>query len=1230
MENTVGEKTRSWLDRPVASFLPRLNIETLLVSLILILALISRFSALGVRVMSHDETNHVVPAYELYQGNGYVHDPITHGPLQFHLLAASYFLFGDTDFSSRIPAALFSVITIAFVLLAFKRYLGRTGALLAGVFFLISPYMLFYGRYTRNEAFVGLFGVVMLYAVLRYLETGKKQVLFLFTAALALHFASKETAYIYTAQLLIFLAVLFLLDVIRMAWTSARRKRLFLIEMLEGLFFTGLALGAGVLGAGVTEEAAASVGGISPEVLKIVLIACIALALISFILGIYVLIKDLGWKSVKDTRSFDLLLLTITLVLPLLIAVPMKVAGWDPLDYSQAGILHTAITLAIVVSITVVLGLLWKPKTWLGNMAVFYSIFTVFYTTFFTNGQGFFTGLVGSLGYWMSQQGVNRGSQPWFYFPFLQVPMYEYLPALGTILAAVIGIRHKLFSTLPGIAPAAQTKIIDTPIQLPLPETEAITEENGFPEPRRLPVLSLLLYWSVMSLLAYSIAGEKMPWLTVHISLPMCLAAGFGIGYLLDTLPFKRLASAKGILTWLLISVFLVSLGETLNILTGPNRPFAGKELAQLQTTSTFLFAFLATLLSAWGLWRLLREWSSKDFFRLSVATLMAILAVFTARSAYQASYINYDNGKEFLVYAHSAQGPKDVLEQVEDISLRTTGGKNIQVAYIGDALYPYWWYFRDYPNKTWLKDQMTRDLLNYPIVISDDEQYSKTLAILKDGYTDTKYTRLVWPMQDYFNLSWKGLWEGIKNPAMRQAIFKIWFNKDYSQYAALANNSGLTLETWQPSAGIHLFIKKDIVAQIWSYGTLPSQTITESIDPYAGKYVSLIPESYFGAPGSGDGQLSIPRGIAIAPDGSVYVADSRNNRIQKFTSDGKFLLSWGSYGSVDAGSAPGSTFNEPWGVAVAPDGSVYVADTWNYRIQKFSPDGKFISMWGDPGPADSPTTYWGPRGVATDQNGWVYVADTGNNRVVVFNDRGEFQTQFGYNGVNEGEFDEPVGIAVDDDGLIYVADTWNQRIQVFEPADGGGYQVVRSWQVEAWFGRSVNSDPFLALDHAGNVFITDPDAFRVLQFTTTGDFVRGWGDPSAGIDGFGAPSGITVDSTGAIWVTDAGNNYVLKFVIPTIEASSPADLPAIPQGLTYYSEDRVLVDETDKFIYQLSEDGLQWIPYVNENLQAQIGGQVTPTRDFDDKWVLQDTDGVVLFTWDEQNWEWVAAQPTP
>ncbi len=72
--------------------------------------------------------------------------------------------------------------------------------------------------------------------------------------------------------------------------------------------------------------------------------------------------------------------------------------------------------------------------------------------------------------------------------------------------------------------------------------------------------------------------------------------------------------------------------------------------------------------------------------------------------------------------------------------------------------LYPYWWYFRDYPNKLWLDKELTRDLLDYPVIIQDDSAITKTQAILKNGYVDFQYKRLVWPMQDYFNLKSNGM----------------------------------------------------------------------------------------------------------------------------------------------------------------------------------------------------------------------------------------------------------------------------------------------------------------------------------------------------------------------------------------------------------------------------------------------------------------------------------------
>src|SRR4030042_93125 len=199
MQNAI-ENRPSWLDRPLTTLIT-LNWEKIIFVCILVLAVFSRFYILGARVMSHDENSHVYYSWRFYKGEGFAHDPLMHGPLQFHLIALSYFMFGDNDFTARIPSALMSIGTVAFMW-AYRRYLGRIGALVAAVLMLISPYILFYGRYARNESYVALFGVITLWALLRYLETGKARYLYCFTAATVLHFTSKETSFIYAAQAL--------------------------------------------------------------------------------------------------------------------------------------------------------------------------------------------------------------------------------------------------------------------------------------------------------------------------------------------------------------------------------------------------------------------------------------------------------------------------------------------------------------------------------------------------------------------------------------------------------------------------------------------------------------------------------------------------------------------------------------------------------------------------------------------------------------------------------------------------------------------------------------------------------------------------------------------------------------------------------------------------------------------------------------------------------------------
>jgi len=211
---------QKFLEEPIGNLFNQIKIRDILIALIILLAILTRVIGLGDRVMSHDEVNHVVPAFDLFSGRGYRHDPVTHGPLQFHLMALSYFLFGDNDFTSRLPHALFSIATIIFVLTYFRRYLGKFGSIAAGIFFTISPFMLFYGRYARNDTICVFLGIIAIYALLRFFESNETKYLYYFTVMMAFNFTAKETAYIFAAQLLISFLILFIRDVLLIKWAD--------------------------------------------------------------------------------------------------------------------------------------------------------------------------------------------------------------------------------------------------------------------------------------------------------------------------------------------------------------------------------------------------------------------------------------------------------------------------------------------------------------------------------------------------------------------------------------------------------------------------------------------------------------------------------------------------------------------------------------------------------------------------------------------------------------------------------------------------------------------------------------------------------------------------------------------------------------------------------------------------------------------------------------------------
>ena len=1229
-----------WLERPIHPALPGITNEIVLFGAIILMTIVTRFYDLGIRVMSHDESLHTYFSWLFYRGQGYQHSPMMHGPLQFHLIALSYFLFGVSDFTARIPAVLFSIATV-WMVWYWRRYLGKTGAIIAAILMVISPYMLYYGRYVRNEAYAGFSGILMLYAILRYLEKGNKRYLYLVALALVIHFTAKETAFIYAAQALLFLGIYFIAQVTNKPWAGNESQfRAFIILLVVSVLLVGGALGYGLYvrsgGTLTSMETAMPADPNMPQSplaapnaglsLTTVLVIAGALTLIT---ALVILIRGYGWRRIKTERSFDLMILIGTLVLPMLAPFPVKfLEGWlhvtipttapeiDTLLSSQSLILGIPREIAIIgifiaalFVVSIAIGQFWNREWWKPAL-LYWGIFTVLYTSVFTNSDGFFTGLVGSLGYWLAQQGVERGSQPWYYYVLIQIPVYEFLPALGTLLAAYFGIKK--LTTQPRTESdvvASEADENDEALELAsIPDPDPATVIGSEFEPEGDSVernfsntFGLLLWWVVTSIIALSYAGERMPWLTYHMAWPMILLSGWGFGYGIERIKWKNLRPTRAALTLTLTILFIIGLFGSLSSLLGATPPFQGKDLAQLQATTAFLFPAILTLASAVGLAYLLGDEISglmkvalfivfilgtigtilvaisipsgtqadattavRSILRLAVLLIITVaslvglfllrdreggpfpglvtltffgfLAILTARASFRASYINYNSAKEYLVYAHGAGGIKEVMAQAKEISQRTTGGMGLAISYDASApdtgvSWPFVWYLRDYTNQRSF-DQPTKALRESVFVIVDAKNFDKIEPALGPGYYRFDYIRMWWPSQDYFGLTRERIVDALRNPQVRAGIWDIWFDRDYTQYANALGRTDLSPTTWQPADQMRMYIRKDIAAQIWNYGAAPVET-ADIVDPTEGKAISLPADLVIDAAQTGPIPLNAPRSLAFALDGTFYVADSRNNRIVHFTADGKLLGSWGTLGGV-SGPAELGTFNEPWGVAVGPDGSVYVSDTWNHRIQKFTPDGQPITSWGQYGQADQPNGFWGPRGLAVDAEGNVYVADTGNKRIVVFDADGNYLTEFGSAGLEPGQFDEPVGVAVGTDGTVYVTDTWNQRVQTFEPSDDKSFFVpARQWEVFGWYGQSLDNKPFIAVNAEGHVFVTDPEQYRVIEFTGEGEVVRTWGDLGDSATTFGLASGIAVDAEGHVWVTDGAYNRILRFTLP-------------------------------------------------------------------------------------------------
>jgi uncharacterized protein (TIGR03663 family) len=499
------------------------------------------------------------------------------------------------------------------------------------------------------------------------------------------------------------------------------------------------------------------------------------------------------------------------------------------------------------------------------------------------------------------------------------------------------------------------------------------------------------------------------------------------------------------------------------------------------------------TVLAAIALADLWRD-RAKSGPRLGLAGVGVLLAV-NATGMYLACfrYGAHDVARqpqhaEMLAYVQTTRDLIRALEAVQKVKPRVPEGQNV-ITVTGEASWPLTWYLRDV-RTSWA----TRvDDASTPIIVTDWDPQGGLEKQLAERYTATRVPIRAWWFPNYVPAAGTAP----ARPSVRDLV-SYW----------------LSHEIWSPigSQDATFFVRKDIE------GTGPLEPLHIALHDatardYNGEAGSVPPAKVWGSPGSAPGQFLEPRGLAADARGTLYVADTKNSRIQVFDGTGQFVRQFGSKG------AGLTEFNEPCGLAVDAQGDLWVADTWNGRIVHYAADGQAVGAIGGP-----ENGFFGPRAV-TVSRGFVYVADTGNKKIVRFDRDGKRLNDFGGDGSGPGQLVEPVGLATDASGNVHVADTGNHRIQVFDPEG----KFLRQFPVSGW--KDFYTEPYIAIGPGDMVFVTDSWGGRVAVYDARGILRRSWKtEPD-----FKQPTGIAIDPFGRVTVSDRGTSRIFSWTLTAV-----------------------------------------------------------------------------------------------
>ena len=693
----------------------RLSYETWVWIAVLALATFLRFWNLGAKPLHHDESMHAFYSLMFARDpSSYIYDPLLHGPFQFHAegimfaiirgLQALFHVGGPgnnpwiNDATARIVPAAFGVGIVALPL-GLRREIGRLGALVAAFLLAVSPAFVYFSRFLREDIYFNFFMFAMVVCAVRFAH--RRSILWLALTMLAtvLAYATFEGIYLSLAIFGAFLAALIVWEI---AWSVAKRLPSTLSDR-ERLFFSRAGLLALLAAVGAVcayvglhiidslnvyilanqNKADAQVAQLEANTVAILLYVSIGVAVL--------VILALLWQITVDNSAYNAYSRDMALVAPGdaygAEADPDNIALDDPLPASSPWVartehivsapgrairhLHDRLDPDEQPLLRLLLGGSWAQ--WFVAFVVGWMAFAALYWAFPTQGrtlsqgfeQGIGKGIWQGLYYWIQQQHVARGGQPIYYY-FLLIPLYEQL-------AVVFGLAGVIYAVL---------------------------------RPTRLRLF--LVWWFVGSLAIYSWAGEKMPWLSIHILLPLFLLAAIVVAKAIE-------GSAR----------------------------FA-RDLSWRPASGTFRESFNAAFT-----WR-----ARASVLGVACAILLLIPMV---HSMYLLSQPDAANGPlEMMVYVQTTPDVDTVMSKITYADQKLYGGRHqLQIVVGAGEEWPFYWYLRDYWLDPHPSTYVTFDPTNYTsspdvLILLPGEEVQQFLAAHPTGYTMKQYRLRAWFDESY------------------------------------------------------------------------------------------------------------------------------------------------------------------------------------------------------------------------------------------------------------------------------------------------------------------------------------------------------------------------------------------------------------------------------------------------------------------------------------------------